>query len=95
MLTHFPLFRRGCTTWIGYSIHCGEKVGTGFHGTLSGNVYRSRKAVLDEVRAYKGMEVVREENDEDDEDGDDDDDDDDEDDGPREEVRKGLLGVRS
>lgn len=92
-LTRFPLFCCGYTTWIGHVVNNGKKVGTGFHGTLSGNVYRSRKTVLDEIRAYKGMEVVREEDDEDDENGDEDDDD--EDDGPREEVRKGRLGTCS
>lgn len=32
-----------------------KKVGTGFHGTLAGNVYSSSKKVLDEIRAFKGM----------------------------------------
>lgn len=33
-----------------------NKVGTGFHGTLSGNVYCSSKRILDDIRAFKGME---------------------------------------
>lgn len=58
-------------------------MGTGFHGTLSGNVYCSRKSILDEIRAYKGMEPAREEEE-------DMADEDEDDDSPREEVRKGA-----
>lgn len=31
-------------------------MGTGFHGTLAGNVYHCRKNIFDDIRAYKGME---------------------------------------
>lgn len=30
-------------------------MGTGFHGTLAGNVYSSSKKILDEIRAFKGL----------------------------------------
>lgn len=32
-----------------------NQVGTGFHGTLSGNVYCSSAKILDDIRAFKGM----------------------------------------
>lgn len=33
-----------------------QQVGTGFHGTLAGNVYCSSTKVLDDIRAFKGMQ---------------------------------------
>lgn len=33
-----------------------SQVGTGFHGTLPGNVYCFRPHILDDIRAFKGME---------------------------------------
>ena len=36
-------------------------MGTGFHGTLAGNVYCSSKKVLDDIRAFKGMQPAVEE----------------------------------
>lgn len=41
-----------------------SKVGTGFHGTLSGNVYCSSKRILDDIRAFKGMEPAEADEDE-------------------------------
>lgn len=38
-------------------VNCGrQQVGTGFHGTLAGNVYCSSARVLDDIRALKGMQ---------------------------------------
>lgn len=37
------------------------QVGTGFHGTLAGNAYCFSKKILDEIRAFKGMEAAEEE----------------------------------
>eukprot|EP00752_Nemacystus_decipiens_P002251 g2132.t2 len=45
-----------------------HKVGTGFHGTLAGNVYCSSTKILDDIRAFKGMQPVIEAE-EDDQDG--------------------------
>lgn len=42
--------------WPFRLLFCWSKVGTGFHGTLSGNVYCSSKKILDHIRAFKGME---------------------------------------
>lgn len=47
-----------------------RKVGTGFHGTLAGNVYLSSKKVLDDIRVFKGMEPAPAEEDEEDQDED-------------------------
>ncbi|CAM9445026.1 unnamed protein product, partial [Ectocarpus sp. 12 AP-2014] len=49
-----------------------HKVGTGFHGTLAGNVYLSSKKVLDDIRVFKGMEPAPAEEDEEDQDEDED-----------------------
>ncbi|CAM9132274.1 unnamed protein product, partial [Ectocarpus sp. 12 AP-2014] len=51
-----------------------HKVGTGFHGTLAGNVYLSSKKVLDDIRVFKGMEPAPAEEDEEDQDEDEDED---------------------
>ena len=40
------------------------QVGTGFHGTLAGNAYCFSKRILDEIRAFKGMEAAEEDDDE-------------------------------
>lgn len=40
------------------------QVGTGFHGTLAGNAYCFSKRILDEIRAFKGMEPAEVDEDE-------------------------------
>ena len=40
------------------------QVGTGFHGTLAGNAYCFSKKILDEIRAFKGMEAAEPDEDE-------------------------------
>lgn len=49
--------------WFARCLAC-KQVGTGFHGTLAGNAYCMSKRILDEIRAFKGMEAAEEDEDE-------------------------------
>lgn len=60
------IVRRDVTHWSAAAVHVDvdvlstavavKQVGTGFHGTLAGNVYCSSSRVLDDIRAFKGMQ---------------------------------------
>lgn len=43
-------------SFVGALLLACSQVGTGFHGTLPGNVYCFRPHILDDIRAFKGME---------------------------------------